>query len=160
MRRRKPLKRGKALTRKPAGPRQTAPKPSKSPDMPLWVREAVYARCGDRCEVGVTAECRLRQGWFDAVTGRSLHHRRPRRMGGTRALDIHDPSNLLATCGNGTRGCHGWIESHRQVALENGWLLASGADPVARACTLRDGSIVLLRATGYVLLFHADGRAA
>ncbi|SNR32822.1 hypothetical protein [Blastococcus mobilis] len=157
---RKPLKRGKPLARKARGPRQTPPKPSKSPDMPLWVRHAVYARSGDRCEVGATAECRLRAGWFDNVTGRSIHHRRPRRMGGTRAVDIHDPANLLAVCGNGTRGCHGWIERNRVAAMEQGWLLGSGADPVSRACTLRDGRTVLLRVDGYVVLFGADGRAA
>jgi hypothetical protein len=128
--------------------------------MPQWVREAVYLRCGGRCEVNVTDDCRARGGRFDAVTGRSIHHRRPRRMGGTRAVDIHDPANLLAVCGNGTRGCHGWIEVNRRAALEQGWLLSSGADPTTRACTVRGGSIVLLRATGYVLLFHADGRAA
>lgn len=158
--RRKPLKRGKPLQRKPRGPRQPAPKPTKTPDMPIEVRRAVYARAGGRCEVGATLECRARRGLFDAVTGRSLHHRRPRRMGGTRALDIHDPANLLAVCGNGSRGCHGWIESHRRAALEHGWLLSSGADPVSRACVLRDGRIVLLRAWGYVTLFEADGTAA
>lgn len=166
MRRRKPLKRGAGLsrgtglTRKPQGPRQTPAKPSKSPDLPQWVREAVYLRSGDRCEVAATNACRARGGWFDGVDGRSLHHRRPRRMGGTRAIDIHDPANLLAVCGNGTRGCHGWIESNRLAAKENGWLLGAGADPVSRACTVRDGRIVLLRLDGYVVLFAADGRAA
>lgn len=158
--RRKGLRREPLSHRKGRGPAQTPPKPSKSPDMPIEVRRLVYARAGGRCEVGATMECQGRRGLFDPITGRSLHHRRPRRMGGTRAVDIHDPSNLLAVCGNGTRGCHGWIESHRRAASEQGWLLASGADPVARACVLRDGSIVLLRAWGYVTLFHADGTAA
>jgi hypothetical protein len=158
--RRKPLKRGKPLARKPRGPRQTPPKPTKCPDMPVAVRRAVYARAGERCEVMATPECRARGGWFDAVTGRSIHHRRPRRMGGTRAVDIHDPANLLAVCGNGTRGCHGHIERNRLEALRNGWLLNAGADPVSRACTIRDGAVVLLRAHGYVVLFGADGRAA
>lgn len=159
--RRKPMRRGKPLQRKPRGPRQTPAKPTKSPDMPQWVREAVYARSGGRCEVGATEACRARGGWFDGVDGRSIHHRRPRRLGGSRALDIHDPANLLAVCGVGALGgCHAHIESHRTEAYENGWLLASGADPVTRACTVRGGSIVLLRATGYVVLFHADGRAA
>lgn len=160
MKRRKALRREPVSHRRGRGPAQTPPKPSKTPPMPQEVREAVYARSGDRCEVGVTPECRLRRGQFDAMTGRSLHHRRPRRMGGTRAVDVHDPANLLAVCGNGTRGCHGWIEANRQAALENGWLLASGADPVSRAVTLRGGAIVLLRTHSYITLFHADGTAA
>lgn len=157
---RKPLKRGKPLARKPRGPRQTPPKPTKSPDMPRWVREAVYTRSGGRCEVTATEECRARGGWFDQATGRSIHHRRPRRMGGTRAVDIHDPANLLATCGNGTRGCHGHIEHNRLEAMRNGWLLGAGADPTSRAVVIRGGRIVLLRVDGYVTLFGADGRAA
>lgn len=160
MRRRKALRREPLARRQGRGPAQPAPKPTKSPDMPLEVRRAVYARAGGRCEVGATLECRARRGLFDAVTGRSLHHRRPRRMGGTRDVNIHDPANLLAVCGDGTRGCHGWIESHRREAYENGWLLNSGADPVSRACTLRDGSLVLLRADGYIVLFGPGERAA
>lgn len=160
MRRRKPLRREPLSHRRGRGPSQTPPKPSKTPDMPIEVRRAVYARAGGRCEVGATPECQGRRGLFDAITGRSLHHRRPRRMGGTRAIDVHDPANLLAVCGNGSRGCHHFIETNRRLALENGWLLSSGADPVSRACVLRDGRIVLLRAHGYVTLFNADGTAA
>lgn len=161
MKRRTPLKRGKPLQRKPRGPAQQPPKPSKSPDMPVEIRKVIYARAQGRCEVSATEECRARGGRFDAVTGRSIHHRRPRRMGGTRALDIHDPANLLAVCGVGALGgCHGFIERNRTLALENGWLLSSGADPKSRAVTVRGGAIVLLQAHGYVLLFHPDGRAA
>lgn len=58
----------------------------------------------------------------------SLHHRCPRRMGGTASLDINLPSNLVTLCGTGTTGCHGWIESHRTQAVEDGWLLASIVD--------------------------------
>lgn len=158
--RRRPLKRGKSIARKARGPRQPAPKPTKAPPVPLEVRQAVYQRAGGRCEVGATLECRARRGLFDTGTNRTLHHRRPRRLGGTRAVDIHDPANLLAVCGDGTTGCHGFLESHRKLALENGWLLNSGADPVSRACVLRDGSLVLLREDGYVLLFGPDGQAA
>lgn len=160
MKRRKPLRRGKPLQRKPAGPRQTPPKPTKSPDTPRWVKDAIYQRAAGRCEVGVTEACRARGGWFDGQAGRTVHHRRPRRMGGTTAVDIHDPANLLAVCGDGTRGCHGWIESNRLAAKQAGWLLGAGADPVSRACLLRDGRIVLLQVDGYVTLFGADGRAA
>jgi hypothetical protein len=31
-------------------------------------------------------------------------------------------SNLLAVCGDGTTGCHGWMEAHRREAREVwGW---------------------------------------
>lgn len=46
-------------------------------------------------------------------------------MGGTRDPRINDPRNLVALCGSGTTGCHGWIESHRELALAQGWLIAS-----------------------------------
>jgi len=30
-------------------------------------------------------------------------------------------SNLVALCGDGTQGCHGWCESHRRDARTLGW---------------------------------------
>ena len=51
----------------------------------------------------------------------SLHHRRPRGMGGTKTPDT--PANLVLLCGTGTTGCHGWVESHRAVAIAQGWLV-------------------------------------
>ena len=87
--------------------------------------------------MNVPADVRLlvicRQGWacllcsgrLDGPQAYSLHHRRPRMMGGTRDPRSSDPRNLVAVCGSGTTGCHGRIESKREWALENGWLLRS-----------------------------------
>lgn len=59
----------------------------------------------------------------------NIHHRRPRGMGGTRDPAVNAPSNLVALCGSGTTGCHGWIESHRAQALADGWLVSRWGDP-------------------------------
>ena len=55
----------------------------------------------------------------------SIHHRCPRRRGGNKSDWINAPSNALAVCGSGVTGCHGWIESARDTALDLG-LLVSG----------------------------------
>lgn len=59
----------------------------------------------------------------------TIHHRRPRSMGGTRSVAINGPSNLVTLCGSGTEGCHGWVESNRKIAYALGWLVPSWADP-------------------------------
>jgi len=70
--------------------------------------KVAYQRAGNSCEIcGNRAE--------------NIHHRRPRGMGGSQ--DEGGPENLMALCGSGTMGCHGWIESHREEAHEQGWLL-------------------------------------
>lgn len=53
----------------------------------------------------------------------SIHHRRPRAMGGTHRLETNYSSNLLALCGSGTSGCHGYIESHRAESIELGFIV-------------------------------------
>lgn len=56
----------------------------------------------------------------------SIHHRKPRGMGGSNSLDINIFPNLILLCGTGTTGCHGWVESHREQAYKEGLLLHSG----------------------------------
>lgn len=56
----------------------------------------------------------------------SIHHRKPRGMGGSNSLDINIFPNLIVLCGTGTTGCHGWVESHREQAYEEGLLIHSG----------------------------------
>lgn len=56
--------------------------------------------------------------------GGSVHHRIPRGMGGTRWEGIHSPALLVVLCGDGTTGCHGWVEQNRAAALRLGWLLS------------------------------------
>ena len=61
----------------------------------------------------------------------SMHHRHKRGQGGTWA-----PSNIVVVCGDGTTGCHGWIEHNATNANAEGWHLRPH-DP--------DGSKVPLR---------------
>ena len=82
------------------------------------IRPEVLARANYVCEL-----C------YGPLTQMSLHHRRPRQMGGTKAPWIHDHENLLALCGSGTTGCHGYVESRRADAYEFGWLVRSGMTP-------------------------------
>lgn len=54
----------------------------------------------------------------------SHHHRVKRGQGGK-----WEPSNIAHLCGDGTRGCHGWIEANPAAAREEGWALRRGEDP-------------------------------
>ena len=53
----------------------------------------------------------------------SVHHRRPRMMGGSKNEMLHESANLIVLCGTGTNGCHGWVESNRAKARELGYLI-------------------------------------
>lgn len=95
--------------------------------------DAVQARSGGACErCGTTTAMR----W-------SLHHRRPRGMGGTKRSDVHLPSNLILLCGSGTEGCHGWVESNRATSYELGLLVYSQDDPGSIPVSLRRGRVLL-----------------
>ena len=83
------------------------------------VRGAVIVRDGFACR---------RCGVDVSRSPSSVHHRLPRRMGGTRDPRSNDLRNLVLVCGSGTTGCHGWIESHRTEAYEQGWLIRSYDD--------------------------------
>ena len=48
----------------------------------------------------------------------SIHH----RILGNRK--DNRPSNLIALCGSGTTGCHGWVHSHPAEAREYGWIVS------------------------------------
>lgn len=87
-------------------------------DAPPEARAVVHARARLRCE-----RCARDLAWG----GGQIHHRRPRRMGGSRALDVHGPSNLLLLC----LGCHEWVERNRAVATAQGLLVAGGGDHAA-----------------------------
>lgn len=100
-----------------SGRRDTGPSPR--------ARRLVEERAGYCCEVcGVS----LHNGtaWTSAY---SIHHRRPRAMGGTRDPIANTPANLLLLCGTGTDGCHGRIERERSTAYVYGWLVRQGDDP-------------------------------
>lgn len=84
-------------------------------------RHAIYQRAFFECEF-----C----GQENFAHGISIHHRKPRGMGGTKKKEINDPSNLLLLCGSGTTGCHGWIESNREQAYEMGLLVRQSDNPL------------------------------
>ncbi|WP_280427190.1 HNH endonuclease [Nocardia brasiliensis] len=60
-------------------------------------------------------------GWAE---GQQIHHRRPRKMGGTRDPQINSPANLLHLCNL----CHAVVEGNRLDAETRGYLLKMGAD--------------------------------
>jgi len=97
--------------------------------MPAASVAAVKLRARNRCErCGTTESLR----W-------SLHHRKPRGMGGTKNPLINEPSNLLYLCGSGTEGCHGWVESNRADSYALGLLVYRDHDPAEIPVTLADG---------------------
>jgi hypothetical protein len=106
--------------------------------IPKQVRVTVLDRDGLTC---------VRCGAPISLADYSLHHRRPRGMGGTRDVRINFPSNLLTLCGSGTTGCHGHVESHRFDAIAEGYLLTNVADAA---------STPVLTSAGW-LLFTDDG---
>lgn len=57
--------------------------------------------------------------------GSDIHHRKPRRMGGTSDPAINSPANLVLLC----RDCHRDIESNRLLAARSGWLVSAALDP-------------------------------
>lgn len=80
---------------------------------PATVRTMVRQRAGDLCE-----KCGIRRGV-------QVHHRRPRGMGGSQAVDTNIASNALLLCGE----CHAVVESNRTVAENNGWLVKQNHSP-------------------------------
>lgn len=83
-------------------------------------RLIVIQRAGYLCE-----KC---LGPLGTLEGMSVHHRRPRGMGGTKRPGINEAENLLALCGSGTTGCHGRIEANRAESYSRGLLLRTGAN--------------------------------
>lgn len=86
--------------------------------MKIDMKQRILSRANFMCEL-----C------HGSLSTMSLHHRRPRGMGGSKSSWIHDPENLLAICGTGTTGCHGKVESFRERAYEFGWLVHYGVMP-------------------------------
>lgn len=102
--------------------------------------EAVLERAQWACEL-CSAEIGDRRG-----EDYSVHHRRPRQMGGTRWAGSNSPSNLMLLCGSGTTGCHGVVESHRSGAVAAGWLVLSREDPATAPVLIHRERWVLLTA--------------
>lgn len=70
-----------------------------------------------RCEVHIPGVCRGAMA--------SVHHRAKKGQGGS-----WSPANLLAACGDGTLGCHGYIEANPTWAREEGlWIFTGDGAP-------------------------------
>ena len=106
-----------------------------STGFPPDVRQMILDRSAGRCEM-----C---GGNLHVLAG-SVHHRRPRRMGGDRRPETSLASNGLAICGSGTTDCHGRIEgSGRAQALEDGLILREGQRPGEVPVKLHVGWVIL-----------------
>lgn len=101
--------------------------------MPQASVDRVHQRSRQRCERCGTAN----------ATRWSLHHRKPRGMGGTKDPMINSPANLLLLCGSGTEGCHGWIEWNRAAAYDAGLLVHRYDDPASMPVRLVYGMVIL-----------------
>lgn len=106
------------------------------------VREGCYARCLDRCE-------RCERPLYGQPF--SLHHRRPRGMGGTVRPETNQPSNLLVLCGSATTpgSCHQFVENRRAEAYEEGLLVPQTQDPATVPVLLERGWVLLTDDFGF-----------
>ena len=80
--------------------------------------EKVIARDQGKC-----ARCGRHVAHLQRGIAWSIHHRRPRGIGGTLLAWVMAVANLIILCGSGTTGCHGWVESQRREAREQGFLV-------------------------------------
>jgi hypothetical protein len=86
----------------------------------------------------------------------SVHHRRPRGMGGSHRAHTTCACNLVLVCGSGVTGCHGWIESHRKAAKVHGWLVSQYQDEPSKWPLARHGGTVVLNCDGSFLPHEED----
>lgn len=101
-------------------------------------------------DLGCCARCGRHVAHLERGVAWSVHHRRPRGMGGAGADWINRAANGLVLCGSGTTGCHGWVEKHRDRARELGFLVPRGV--------LRADEVSIVHAVlGHVLLTDEGG---
>jgi hypothetical protein len=126
-----------------------------------WLWLLLLVRTGAKCEV------RSPYCWGHQRTGSveklprekaSAHHRRPRGAGGTNRADVNSLADLVLACGDGARGCHGYVENNRRWAREErGLLIPQESDPAQMPMTLPGGRVVLLDPTNPVYLDMPGG---
>lgn len=115
----------------------------KSQQLTYAQRIAVAVRFEQRC-----ARCGEHAG---GLRGGEVHHRVPRRMGGTRDPRSSDPRNLVLLC----QPCHEWIERNRAEALTGGWLLHTYAG-LDDAMFPLDRTILFIDAIGSVHRYDVE----
>ncbi len=74
-----------------------------------------------------------------------MHHRKKRGQGGP-----WSPENIVAVCGHGTAGCHGWIEHHPNDAAEQGFHVRPWQDPLLIPVLYRGSWATLCKDGTYV----------
>ena len=84
-------------------------------------RTALAERCQDRCE-----------GCGGQWHGQAAHRLRKGQGG------LWSPANLLALCGSGTTGCHGWAHARPLLAQGLGWEVLPQFEPHSCAAYLVD----------------------
>ena len=84
------------------------------------VSQMILARASGHCEILIDGVC--------VQTAATIHHRRPRGMGGTRRDTTNFASNGLLACVS----CHEFVEHERLWAKDHGFLVRQGADPSAQ----------------------------
>lgn len=68
----------------------------------------------------------------------SIHHRKPKGMGGSAVLE--QASNLVTLCGSGNAdGCHGKAHSNPQWARNHGWIVSRSFNPAEIPVDMWDG---------------------
>jgi hypothetical protein len=119
---------------------------------PATVRLVFFDRDRERC-----FRCLRPLQWHERGFGWSLHHRRPRGMGGSKDPMVNSPANALTLCGHATSptGCHHWAEKNRDVAFELGYLIPG----TARTDEYRPERVRVRRLSGGWWLLTVDGRA-
>lgn len=81
--------------------------------------DAVKRKIWDR-DSGLCLKCHL--------PATDCHHRKPRKMGGTRnAATVYGLANLVSLC----RGCHDQVHGHPDDSYAAGWLVREGENPAS-----------------------------
>lgn len=134
------------------------------------VLHLLVVRSGQRCEartpacLGSSSGKSGPGGYLTDLSRRqvSIHHRRPRGMGGTDRPDTNTLANLMLICGDGVRGCHGWLESYRTIAEARGYLVPKvgpNSVPAEQPLVLPGGRRVLLDPVSPLYLDPPGGHA-
>lgn len=109
------------------------------------VARQAFERDGEAC-----FRCRKPLLWHTRGIGFSIHHRKPRGMGGSADPVVNSIASALTLCGSGVTGCHGWVERFRASAREDGYLVPlNGIDtPAGTRIRRQDGTFWLLTSSG------------